>query len=143
LFTHPWRVLIVVVVLLAVVNLGVFLLGESDTTRKENLLPSAIDSVSPGDGELIRPEDTITADLRNNLTGVLVIQGNGRAAVEIPEDQLNRVVPLGQVSFRPGPGKEFMTFATGAYTVEVFYWSQGKPRPNKPAVYFWHFRVGA
>ena len=137
-FTHPWRVVIVVGVLLAAVNLGVLLLAESDTTRDVTRFPSAIDQVSPRPGELIRPEDTITADLSNDLTGVLVID-----RVEIPEDQLDRIVPLGQVSFRPGPTKEFTRFDPGAHTAVVYYWPQGKPRPAKPSAYSWSFRSGA
>jgi hypothetical protein len=138
LFAHPWRVLVVVVVLLVVANLGVLLLSQSDTTRDVIRFPSAIDEVSPRPGELIRPEDTITADLSNQLIGVLVID-----RVEIPEDQLDRVVPLGQVSFRPGPTKELTRFDPGAHTAAIFYWPQGKPRPAKPSAYSWSFRSGA
>ena len=138
LFAHPWRVVVAVVVLLVVANLGVLLLSQSDTTRDVSRFPSAIDEVSPRPGELVRPQDTITADLSNELTGVLVIDH-----VEIPEDQLDRIVPLGQVSFRPGPTKELTRFAPGAHAAVVFYWPQGKPRPRNPSAYSWSFRSGA
>jgi hypothetical protein len=138
LFRHPWRIAIVVGVLLAVVNLSVFLLSESDTRREGRTYPNAIDTLSPAPGELIRPQDTITADLRGDLTGVLKIDG-----VEVPEDQTDRVVPLGELSFRPGTDKELEKFAPGAHTAAVLYWQQGKERPKEPTSYAWSFRVGA
>ena len=138
LFRHPWRIVIVVVILLAVVNLGVFLLSESDTRREGRTYPDAVDTLTPAPGELIRPQDTITADLRGDLTGVLVID-----RAEVPEDQTDRVVPLGQLSFRPGTDKDLEKFAPGAHTAEVRYWQQGKERPADPASYSWSFRVGA
>jgi hypothetical protein len=138
LFVHPWRVLTVFAVLFVVALLGAVLLSNADTTSNTQGYPAAIDSVSPAPGDLIGPLDTVTADLSANLTGVLVID-----RVEIPEDQLDRVIPLGQVSFRPGSAKEFTRFSAGEHTVVVFYWTQGKPRPAHPSAYSWSFRVAA
>ncbi len=139
LFRHPWRVAIVVVGLLAVANLGILALNQSDTTRVTPAgLPVTISSVQPNPGELIRPQDTITVNLRTDLTGTLVLDGQ-----EIPESQLARVPGLGEVSFRPGPGKDLSQFAPGPHSVTVEYWSAAKPRPIRPATYSWTFRVGA
>jgi hypothetical protein len=138
LFRHPWRLVIVVVVLLAVANLGVLLLSQSDTRPAGRSYPNAIDSVFPRPGELARPQDTVTADLRSDLTGVLVID-----RAEVPEDQLDRVPELGQVSFRPGSGKDLEQFAPGPHSVTVLYWPQGKPRPAHPGAYSWSFISGA
>ena len=138
LFRHPWRLAIVGAVVLVVLNLGVVLLSQSDTRREGRTLPSTVESLSPKPGELTRPQDTITADLRDDLTGVLVIDG-----AEVPEDQLDRIVPLAQVSFRPGPSKSLEKFGPGQHSVAVYYWPQGKERPAKPGVYSWSFRSGA
>jgi hypothetical protein len=135
---HPWRWGIVALVLVVVLNLVVIALAESDTSPGGRTLPSAIDSLTPPPGELIRPQDTIGADLRDDLTGVLVLDG-----AEIPEDQLERVVPLAQVTFRPGPDKDLESFSPGEHTLVVRYWPQGKRRPAHPASYSWRFRVGA
>jgi hypothetical protein len=75
IFRHPWRLVITAVVLLAVLNLGILLFSQSDTSREGRNLPSAIDTLDPLPGEIIRVSDTITADLRNDLTGVLLIDG--------------------------------------------------------------------
>lgn len=137
-FRHPWRIAIVAGAVLVVANLGVYLLSQSDTTNELRDFPEAIDSVQPAPGELSRPQDTITADLRSDLTGVLVLDG-----VEVPEDQTDRVVPLGQLSFRPGENKDLERLEPGTHTVVVLSWQQGKERPATPAGYSWTFRVGA
>jgi hypothetical protein len=138
IFQHPWRLVITAVVLLAVLNLGILLFSQSDTRREGRNLPSTIDTLNPLPGEIIRVSDTITADLRNDLTGVLLIDG-----AEVPEDQTDRVVPLGEISFRPGSDKDLTKFTPGLHTATVLYWEQGKERPKKPGAYAWSFRAGA
>ena len=142
LVEHPGRAAIVIGTLAVVISLGVVLLNHSDTdTRTERIFPTAVEEVSPRPGELVRREDTITADLRNGLVGILVIDG-----VQIPDDQIERVGPLSQISFRPGPGKEFTHFEPGEHTAIVRYWV-GKlnepPSPSKIGSYSWRFRSGA
>lgn len=139
LFRHPWRVAIVVLGLIAVLNLGILVLHNADTTRQTAAgLPFTIESINPTPGELIRPQDTVTVQLRSDLTGALVLDGQ-----EIPDNDLSRVAGLGQVSFRPGPGKDLAQFSPGTHTVVVEYWAATKPRPIHPNSYGWTFRVGA
>ena len=145
LFRHPGRVAVVVIALLVVLNLGIVLLDNSDTTPGGgNPLPATVESVSPVPGSIAGPVDTITVDLDDSLTGVLLIKVQGRY-VEIPEDQLERVVELGQISYRPGPGKEITRFPAGENDVLVYYWSKTRPggRPTHPASYAWSFQVKA
>ena len=104
---------IVVVALLAVLNLGVLLLTKADTSREQTTgLPTAIVALQPRPGELIRPQDTIAVQLRTDLTGALVLDGQ-----EIPDSQLARQPGLGEVSFRPGPGKDLSQLPPGTHTV--------------------------
>jgi hypothetical protein len=100
--------------------------------------------VSPEPGSIAGPIDTITVDLDDHLTGVLLLKQAG-AYVEIPEDQLDRVTELGQLSFRPGPGKEITKFAAGENDVVVLFWSKTRVggRPDHPASYSWSFQVKA
>jgi hypothetical protein len=140
LFRHPGRVAIVAIALVVVVNLVIVLLNEQDTTPGGNdALPSDIQSISPERGQLAGPVDTVSVDLADQYTGVLVIDGE-----EIPEDELERVVSLQTVSFRPGPNQILTRFPTGTNTAVVKYW-QGRlqDRPAKPFSYSWTFRVGA
>lgn len=139
LFRHPWRVAVVVAALFLVGNLvAIYILDGADTQREGRTFPVAIDTVTPRPGEIIRPQDDIVADLEPTLTGVLLI-----GTAEVPEDQTDRVVNLGEIAFRPGPGKDIEAFEPGEYTATVLYWPQGKPRPANPASYSWSFRVSA
>ncbi len=140
LFKHPWRIAIVAVGIIAVLNLGALLLNKSDTSvaTKTGTLPTTILSLQPTPGGIIRPQDTITVELQTDLTGTLVLDGQ-----EIPTNQLERVPELGEVSYRPGPGKGLEQFAPGTHSVVVEYWLQTKPRPIHPSTYSWTFRVTA
>lgn len=145
LFKHPGRVAVVAITALVVLNLGFVLLNESDTTPGgTNPLPATVTSVSPEPNSIAGPIDTVAVDLDDSLTGVLLIRQNGRY-IEIPEDQLTRVDSLGQMEFRPGPGKEVTRFAAGPVDVAVLYWSKSRPagRPRSPASYSWTFQVKA
>jgi hypothetical protein len=137
---HPWRVAIVLSAVVLVVNLGVILLASSDTSLGgRQPLPSDIESISPERGELTGLVDTITVDLRDDLTGVLVVDG-----IEIPEDQLERVVGLQQVIFRPGKDKVISQFRAGDNTVVVKYWpGRLQDRPANPFSYGWTFQASA
>jgi len=79
--------------------------------------------------------DDVTVDLADQYIGVLVIDG-----IEIPEDQLERVVGIQQVSFRPGPDKAISRFRAGENDVVVKYW-RGRlvDRPAKTFSYSWSF----
>jgi hypothetical protein len=134
LLRHPWRIAIIAAVLVAVVNLGILLLDESDTSDIGVTLPQGIEALFPGQGEIL--QDEVTVDLENDLTGVLMFDG-----AEIPEDQLTRVEDLGQVSFRPGPGKDIVKFAPGTHEAIVLYWENGKDRPDEPDAYRWTFKA--
>ena len=136
-FAHPWRIVTVVVALLIVINLAVILLRNTDTSSTTNGgLPTIIESVSPGNGEIVRTTDTISVDLNDVYTGVIAID-----RAEVPEDQIERVGPLGQISFRPGAGKDLEQFSPGIHTVTVSYWPQAKDRPARPATYTWTFKA--
>jgi hypothetical protein len=145
LFQHPGRVAVVVIALLVVLNLGIVLLHNSDTSPGGlNPLPATVESVSPAPGSIAGPVDTITVDLDDSLTGVLLVKHNG-GYLEIPEDQLDRVVELGQITFRPGPEKDITRFSAGENDVVVLYWSKTRigGRPQHPASYSWSFQVKA
>jgi hypothetical protein len=140
LFKHPGRVAVVAITLLVVFNLGIFLLNESDSTQSgPKALPADIESVNPAPGELTGLIDTVAVDLADRYSGVLVIDG-----VEIPEDELERVVGIQTVSFRPGPGKAISRFRAGVNVVVVKYWNgRVQDRPARPFSYSWQFRASA
>ena len=140
LFKHPGRVAVVAITLLVVFNLAIFLLNESDTSPSgEKALPVDVEQISPEPNQLTGPVDNVTVDLADQYTGVLVVDG-----VEIPEDQLDRVVGIQTVTFRPGRDKEISRFRPGQNTVVVRYWNgRLQDRPAKPFSFSWSFRASA
>jgi hypothetical protein len=136
-FEHPGRVAIV---MLLTLTLGATVLHNTDTSTETSgpKLPSTIESINPGLGELTGLVDDVEVDLNDRYTGVLELDG-----VEIPEDQLDRIEQLGVIAFRPGPGKEFARLKTGENTVVVHYWPRTDPRPDKPLTFSWRFRAAA
>jgi hypothetical protein len=136
LFKHPGRVAVVAITALVVINLAIFLFNESDTSPQgEKALPVDIQAVSPEPDQITGLVDTVTVDLADQYSGVLVVDG-----VEIPEDELERVVGIQQVSFRPGPDKAFSRFRAGENTVVVRYWNgRLQDRPAKPYSFSWSF----
>ena len=120
-------------------NLGILIAINADTSEPgTESLPEAVQSITPQVGELTGLVDDVSVDLRDDLFGVLVIDG-----IEIPEDQVTRVEELGIVTFRPGPDKEFSRYRAGDNTVSVRYWPRLEERPDTPATYSWRFRAAA
>ena len=118
-------------------NLIVFAFWSASSNDTRPDTPVAIEFLIPVRNAVIRPQEAVGADLADNYTGVLIIDGH-----EIPEDQLTRVVELGQVMFQPGPGKEFTEFSPGRHRIEVIYWKQIDQRlPTSPG-YTWQFTAG-
>jgi hypothetical protein len=149
--TKLTRIAIVVGGLLIAANLLLFSgLGSGDSSAPP--LPSQIQQLYPNPQEVIRPQETVGADLRDDLQGVLYIN-----RVQVPEDQLSGDQGLGIVTFRPGcvstgptsPGFEcaYREFDPGTYNLQVEYWprteSQSEARSKRHlGSYSWSIKVG-
>jgi hypothetical protein len=127
-------------IMFAILALGAALLVIS--TRQESdgppKLPPEVEGVSPVPDAIADPQAQLSANLTDTFTGVLQFDG-----VEIPEDQLARIVELGQVSFDPGDGKEFSEFDAGQHSVTLVYWHQTETRETDARTFSWRFRVAA
>lgn len=100
-------------------------------------LPPEVESVTPAPNSTIRPQEDVGADLLDDFTGVLVIDGT-----EIPFDQLTIEPALGQVTFRPGEGKDILRLAPGRHSATVVYWPQIQNRQEAAKSYTWNFIAG-
>jgi hypothetical protein len=127
-------------VMFAVLALGAALLVLStrQPSDADPTLPAEVEAVSPAPNAIADPQAQLSVNLTDTYTGVLKFDG-----VEIPEDQLARIVELGQVSFDPGDDQEFTKFDAGQHTVTVVYWHQTETRENDAHTFSWHFRVAA
>jgi hypothetical protein len=137
-FEHPGRFAIVAIGLMIVASLVLFVGMESDTkpSTDPDALPSEIRSTQPAPGTLNKPQQSVSVVLRDDLTGVLVIDG-----VEIPEDQLDRPTQSSMV-FQPGPEREITRFSTGPHVVEVVFWPSIRSRDDAQT-YRFGFRTTA
>jgi hypothetical protein len=132
------RGLIVAGIVLVAVNLVIIGISQTSTGTKSqtNVLPSAIQSISPVPGSTVRPQDAIQVDLRDGLVGDLYIDGR-----VIPVDQTEQIAALGLLSFRPAKGKEFDQFGPGRHTVEVRWRDQRATPDTVDGSYSWEFGV--
>jgi hypothetical protein len=138
---HPGRWAIVAGGLTAVALLFAAAIGSADTKDRRTLLPTQIQSVSPKPGAIVPPQEAITVDLRDDLTADLTLcsptQSAGACTV-LPADQVDFVPGLGQLTFRPGDGKEIDAFEPGLNRVIVAFRSQADPAADNGS-YSWTF----
>ncbi len=144
------RVLIVGGGLLLAGNLLVFAGLGHDEARPR--LPSEIQQLFPNPQEVIRPQETVGADLRDDLQGQLWINN-----VAVPADQIIGDPNLGIYTFRPGCNTtgatqagnecEFREFEPGTHTARIDFWPRRESledarQADDVGSYGWSFKVG-
>jgi hypothetical protein len=139
---HPERVAIVAVGLLVAINLAWFGYRSQDTSTAARNRPDAVTEVYPSEDAVIRPQDTVGFDLRDDLHGVLSLD-----SVRIPEDQYEGDSAVGQVFWRPGAGKEYRELPGGRHEATAEFWAATKTEAEARAAheifsYTWRFTVG-
>lgn len=113
----------------------------ADTKDTRTTLPTQVQSASPKPGTIVPPQEAITVDLRDDLTADLSLCGPTQSAgscTALPADQVDFIPALGQLTYRPGPGKEIEAYEPGQNTVNVTYHSQADPSKDNGA-YTWAF----
>jgi hypothetical protein len=135
---HPGRFAIVAggLTLVAVLFAGAIL--SADTKDVEGSLPGQVERVSPAPGSIVPPQEQITVDLRDDLTADLEICGPTGGCLPIPADQVAFIPALGQLTFRPGEGREIESYQPGRNQVRVSYRSQADPGQDN-GTYIWVF----
>jgi len=134
---NPVRVLIVVGGLLLAANIWI-IAGISQRTNTEGTLPNTIEELIPKPGDLVSPQSTIGVNLRDDLTGLLELDGT-----EIPLDEVVNQTTVGIIEFTPGPDKELTKFSPGTHRITVVYWPRSSTRAKGSTSYSWQFKVGA
>ena len=128
--------MLLIVLGLAAVNLIIYAFLVGGRSDEGQAMPVAIERVIPEPGNVIAAQTEIGADLNDQYTGVLEIDGK-----EIPLDQLRIVDSLGQVFFRPGPDKEFARLPEGNNRATIVYWPQDKTEAEAGKSFTWQFKV--
>jgi hypothetical protein len=127
---------VLIVAAVVAVNLVIVALTLAGRSEQGPPLPAEIERLLPARNAVIRPQEDVGADLKDDHTGVLFVDG-----VEIPLDQLRFVPGLGQVSYRPGPGKEIERLTPGPHSATVEYWRQDQSREQGRS-FTWQFTAG-
>jgi len=130
--TTAYRVTLAIlaVVLLAIIGGSILLIPAGDP----ELLPSAVERYSPGEGDLAINPVRVILDLQPNYDARFVIDG-----VNIPQDEMDSIVETGRHQFEPGPGKTIERWTPGQHTV-VATWIGG-PNNSDVGTLVWTFRV--
>ena len=113
----------------AVVAGSIFLIPSGDEAR----LPDAVESYSPGEGDLVVQPIKVILDLRPNYVATFVIDG-----IAIPDDQVDGILQTGRYQFEPGPGKVIEQWTPGTHTVVATYESE---RGTDVGTVVWTFRI--
>ena len=138
------RTIIVALGVLAAVNLLIFAAhtgGQGQDTGPP--LPEGIRFLVPRPGSVIRPQDDVGAQLKDNYSGALFIDD-----IRIPDTDAKIERSLGQVSFRPGPQKEITELRPGAHHATILFWPQEKGDEDAARAagviksYTWQFTAG-
>ena len=122
--------------LIAIVGILLAISVSSSDTSETAVNASNVEQVRPSPGGILRPQSEVSFDLTDGYTGRLLINGE-----VVPDDQLEKVLSLGQFTFRPGKGQIIEKFEAGPNTAQIFYWEDDKPEPAQPQTYSWDFRV--
>jgi hypothetical protein len=127
---------LVISLLLAVAVAGLWIsFAQTRTHEGPKYVDAAIEAVYPGPGDLELRQTRVGVDLQVGYTAVLFVDGR-----EIPEDQLERVVPLGQVFYTPAVGKETGALAPGRHCGTALLWREVQKRETGRK-YSWCFNV--
>jgi hypothetical protein len=130
---HPGRFAIIAGGLTLVVLLIAGAITSADTKDVRSSLPGEVSSVSPAPGSIVPPQEQISVDLRDDLTADLSLCGPAQSppnCTPLPADQVQFIPALGQLTFRPGDGKDIESFQPGQNRVIVDYRSQADPSRN-------------
>lgn len=122
--------------LVAVVAIFLAISVSSSDTNPTKAVASNVEKVTPAPGAQLGPQGEVSVDLQDGYVGRLLIDGQ-----VIPEDQLEKVISLGQYTFRPGKTKTFEQFEAGIHNAEIFSWIADEPEPASPQSYKWDFKV--
>jgi hypothetical protein len=121
--------------LIVVVVVCVVVLFKKAQTGSNGLDNAAIDRLIPSPNAKILAQDTVGIDLADGYTATLALNGT-----QIPDDQLNIVPQLNQITFAPGPDKETQLIAAQQNCMVATYWKLSTG-PSSAQTQSWCFTV--
>ena len=118
------------VALLAIVGASILFIPSGDPEK----LPTAVESYSPKDGDIVANPIKVVIDLLADYDAEFVIDG-----VPIPPEDVDSILATGRHQFTPGEGKAIERWSPGSHTV-VVSWTGG-PSQIDVGTLVWTFTV--
>lgn len=118
------------VALLAIIGGAILFIPSGDPET----LPSAVESYSPRDGDIVANPIKVVIDLQANYGVEFVIDG-----IPIPPEDVDSIIETGRHQFTPGEGKAIERWTSGSHTV-VASWIGG-PSQIDVGTLVWTFTV--
>ena len=109
----------VIPALLCVVAVAIVFLATSDEGGGGSPEAQVIESLIPGDGEATLQQGEVGIDLLTGWDASLTVDG-----VALPDDQLDKLLDLGLITFTPGEGKAVEFWRAGQSCVTATYWQR-------------------
>ena len=131
------RVVILLVAVLAVAGIAYAATLAQTGDDGSELVTSGeqVEALIPERGTEILAQEPVGIDLAPDVTGVLILNG-----VEIPEDQLDRVVGLNQILYDPPEEDAVVEYQAGENCVTALIWPVEESRTESRPV-SWCFNV--
>lgn len=129
--------------------------ASATTGRESDGLPEPIELISPGTGDRVLRQSSVTVDLIAGHSGRLVIDGVELETVEVAAEadvipgqdvgddiRVTRFDPGSRIlTYQPQEGAPIASFATGTHEVTVIYWNDADP--DRARSFTWQFLVTA
>jgi hypothetical protein len=130
----------IIIVVGVVIALNLLIAGGFATRNTTSTpdLPSGIAELFPPKGEVTTQQAEIGVVLQRGYSGELTLDGQ-----PLPKDQYEPTgLAIGEVFWRPGPGKVYLQTPPGNHTLSVNYWptTQGPGGPDA-RTFAWAFKV--
>jgi hypothetical protein len=113
---------------------SLFLAFDRGRDEQPPVVRGPVARVFPEPGAVAARQGAIGVDLAFGYDAALEIDGRA-----IPDDQLDRVVGINQLSFTPGDGKEIERLDGGRHCAAVRYFTAGQQPEDAGPPYSWCF----
>lgn len=114
--------------------------GDAATVPVPVTIAPGVDARRPRDGAEVLAQERITLDLAAGWTGELTLVPENGDPIEVPDDQLD-TNSLGELTFRPAPGKVIERLPSGEVCVDAVIWDQVRGRAASERTESWCFDV--
>lgn len=127
--------LVVIPLLLIVAVAAVLWVALDDSDGGGTPESVVVEELIPGEDTNVLRQSEVGIDLLAGWDASLVVNGE-----RIPDDELDRIVELGRITYNPGPEQSVESLLVGRNCVSATYWAV--PTPEETFTRSWCFQAG-